>query len=298
MPRTLRRIVVKAGTPLLFNGSFSVDAITVPPHPVRCGPETGDPLQLAVLGDSLALSAGVHHPDQALATLGARALADAAQRPVELRMLARIGTTSRWLERQVTTALRGTPGLASIVVGGNDVLSPTRTRTAARLLRVQVERLREAGWQVLVATCPHVGDQPALRAWVRETSRRRSRRLAGQQTVAALQAGARTVSLYDPEAHTTEEGITSPDRFHPSARGYALHLPRLLPAVLAFLDEAHGTPAPPADVSLDEAAALAVQHPGTHCVPLGSGRAAVHLPPGCAVRLPSSRSAEYAGDSP
>jgi hypothetical protein len=105
-----------------------------------------------------------------------------------------------------------------------------------RLLETAVRRLREAGAEVVVGTCPDLGTIEPIAPPLRQVARLWSRRLAAAQTIATVEAGGRTVSLgsvLGPEFASTPALFFGPDRFHPSAAGYSSLASVLLPSVLA-----------------------------------------------------------------
>jgi hypothetical protein len=105
-----------------------------------------------------------------------------------------------------------------------------------RLLEAAVRRLREAGAEVVVGTCPDLGTIEPIAPPLRQVARLWSRRLATAQAIATVEAGGRSVSLgsvLGPEFEATPAVFFGPDRFHPSARGYATLASVLLPSVLA-----------------------------------------------------------------
>jgi hypothetical protein len=105
-----------------------------------------------------------------------------------------------------------------------------------RLLSEGVRRLRDAGVEVVVGTCPDLGTIEPIPPPLKQVARAWSRRLAAAQTVAVVEAGGRTVSLgsiLGPEFAATPKELFGPDRFHPSAAGYSSLAAVLLPSVLA-----------------------------------------------------------------
>src|SRR5699024_3847831 len=85
-------------------------------------------------------------------------------------------------------------------------------------------------------TCPDLGTVEPVPFPLNRLLRRWSRELAAAQTVGAVEAGARTVSLADllgPEFEASPSVMFSQDRFHPSAAGYARVASALLPTVAA-----------------------------------------------------------------
>jgi hypothetical protein len=159
-----------------------------------------------------------------------------------------------------------------ILVGANDVTHRLTPTASVRLLGEAVRRLRDAGVSVVVGTCPDLGSIEPIRPPLRYLAQRWSRQLAAAQTIAAVEAGARTVSLgalIGPDFRTRRGEMFSVDRFHPSAAGYARLAAVLLPSVLAALDLEIGPPQRPdlrAGEGVDDvahAAARAAAHAGT-----------------------------------
>ena len=68
---------------------------------------------------------------------------------------------------------------------------------AVRHLEMAVRRLREAGAEVVVGTCPDLGAIEPVPQPLRLLARRWSRDLAAAQTVAVVEAGGRAVSVGD-----------------------------------------------------------------------------------------------------
>ncbi|MFF5338268.1 GDSL-type esterase/lipase family protein [Streptomyces sp. NPDC013181] len=207
------------------------------------GGPAGPELALLVLGDSIAASVGASTAEETLGARCAAHLGRAARRPVRLRVLARPGTTTGFMKHQVRRALRHPqpPGIALIIVGGNDIVAGTPLGFAVYALLRHVTQLRGAGWHVLVGTCWDVGDVPAVRHRLRRALSRRSRRLERLQTAAARRAGAVVVPLRDPR-HGSRPDLFAADRVHPSALGNALHLEALTAALGECLARHQGAP--------------------------------------------------------
>ncbi|MCN9241873.1 SGNH/GDSL hydrolase family protein [Streptomyces sp. RY43-2] len=199
------------------------------------------PLRLTMLGDSTASGQGVRRFRQTPGALLASGLAAVAERPVELRNVALAGAQSDDLDRQVTLALRDhdrLPDICVIMIGANDVthrIPPTRS---VRHLSAAVRRLRTAGAEVVVGTCPDLGTIEPVQQPLRWLARRASRQLAAAQTIGAVEQGGRTVSLGDllgPEFEANPRELFGPDNYHPSAEGYATAAMAVLPTVCAAL---------------------------------------------------------------
>ncbi|MGW5347319.1 SGNH/GDSL hydrolase family protein [Streptomyces sp. NPDC004050] len=207
------------------------------------------PLRLAMLGDSTAAGLGVHRARQTPAALLASGLAAVAERPVELRNVALSGAMSDDLDRQVGLLLGGdgpgdgdgdapAPDVCVIMIGANDVTRRMPPTQSVRHLTSAVRRLRLAGCEVVVGTCPDLGTIEPVYQPLRWLARRVSRQLAAAQTIGVVALGARTLSMGDllgPEFAANPREMFGPDSYHPSAEGYATAAMAILPTVCAAL---------------------------------------------------------------
>lgn len=245
------------------------------------------PVQLAFLGDSTAAGQGVYRPRQTPGALLASGLSAIAERPVDLRNVALSGAQSDDLDRQVTLLLDEEglrPEVAVIMIGANDVTHRVPPAVSVRCLSDAVARLRDAGAEVVVGTCPDLGTIEPVQQPLRWLARRMSRQLAAAQTIAVLDRGGRTVSLgslLGPEFEANPRELFGPDNFHPSAEGYATAAMAVLPTLSAALGLWPAEEERP-DVRRDEgylpvakAAAQAAGRGGTEVAPAGptGGRA-------------------------
>jgi lysophospholipase L1-like esterase len=262
--RQARRVIPQAETPPPRG-----DGVYGPRFP-------GKPISMVLLGDSSAAGYGVHRPRETPGALLATGVSRRLRRPVRLRRLAVVGSTSAGLPHQVEAALEHRPDIALIVVGGNDVTHASARDAAVRHLGDAVRRLRAAGAEVVVGTCPDIGAIRPIKPPLRWLARHWSRQLAAAQTVATVEAGGWTVSLGELlSARFVAEParMFSADQFHPSAEGYARAAAGLLPTVLSALAAAEGrapatgTAAPASGVegvrALPQAAKEAVRTAGT-----------------------------------
>lgn len=204
------------------------------------GTGLGQPIQLVVLGDSLAAGLGAQTRYQTIAGIVAIGVSALAGRPVQVTNVAAVGAESSWLDGQVEQALAAVPhpDVAVITIGGNDVTHRIDRALAVRHLELAVRRLRAAGCEVVVGTCPDLGTVEPMPHPLRALVRYLGRDLAAAQTVAVVEAGGRTVSLGDllgPEFISRPREMFSLDRFHPSPVGYARVAAVLLPSVCAAL---------------------------------------------------------------
>jgi lysophospholipase L1-like esterase len=199
----------------------------------------GDPIDLLVLGDSIAAGLGAQRRKETLGARLAIGLAKKAKRPVRLRTAAVVGSESAALHAQVAE-LAGDyrPDVAVIVVGGNDITHRVPVSTSVRHLVEAVHQLRARGAQVVVGSCPDLGALRPVPQPLRTLGSRMSRQLADAQEQAAVDAGAYAVSLrhaVGPFFISQPDEMFSLDRFHPSPLGYRRTAEALLPAVAGAL---------------------------------------------------------------
>ena len=246
------------------------------------GSGPGREISLVMLGDSMAAGLGVGSPEETPAALIASGLSERAHAPVRLTNVALVGAQSTDLDRQVSLALLTRPHVAMIMIGANDVTHRIQPSISCGLLQAAVRRLREAGCEVVVGTCPDLGTIEPIAQPLRWLARRWSRQLAAAQTIVVVENGGRTVSLGDLCATAFIDNpreMFSADRFHPSAAGYAAAAMAVLPSVCAALGHV-----PAAEMALNPArgeemlpvafaAVEAVDHPGTEVAPAGAIRA-------------------------
>ena len=234
----------------------------------------GEPIRLALLGDSSAAGYGVDTPRKTIGALLATGLAEQVRRPVELRCVAVVGAQSRHLSLQIARLGGFAPDLAVILIGGNDVTHRQNVPGAVRALGDAVRTLRDADADVVVGTCPDLGAIQPIQPPLKWLARRWSRQMAALQTIAVVEAGGRTVSLGDllgPQFAAEPERMFAWDRFHPSEDGYLAAAAALLPTMVsAFMEPAGPRPAEPDGAgvrSLYAAAASAAEHTGTEVAP-------------------------------
>lgn len=195
----------------------------------------GEPVELLLLGDSLAAGLGAARRKETLGGRLAKGLGQRMHRPVRLRTVAVVGSESPDLDGQIDAlAAQARVHVAVIVVGGNDVTHRLPVSVSASHLHTAIGRLRERGAQVVVGTCPDLGALRAVPQPLRRLASSLSRRLAGVQAETARQAGAEAVDLRRAVGtlfFDEPEEMFSMDRFHPSPLGYRRTAEALLPAV-------------------------------------------------------------------
>jgi lysophospholipase L1-like esterase len=234
----------------------------------------GRPVRLAMLGDSTAAGYGADFDRETPAAQLALGISAACRRPVHVTNVAVVGAESHDLPAQFEALGTVRPELAIIMIGANDVTELTKPAVAVPFLEDVVERLRERGAEVVVGTCPDLGTIRPIAQPLRAYVRRLSRRMAREQTVAVVRAGGRTVSLGDllgPMFMDRRE-LFAPDRFHPSAAGYAEAAGAVLPSALDALGvrtkaTSASTFTTRRSKPVEKAAAQAVARPGSEVAP-------------------------------
>lgn len=211
---------------------------------------SAEPLDLVLIGDSIAAGLGASRPKGTLGARLAKEAGDRLGRPVRLTTLAKVGAETWMLPEQQLRRLRpeARPDVAVVIVGGNDVTHRVPVGESVAALREVITALRERGCAVVVGTCPDLGALRALPDPLRRLAARASRQLAAAQREAALEEGAYVVSLADvvgPFFVTNPDDMFSIDQFHPSELGYRRTAEALVPSVAAALGGAgHGGEAP------------------------------------------------------
>lgn len=202
----------------------------------------GPPVELLVLGDSLAAGLGAERRKDTLGGRLAKGLARRLHRPVRLRTAAIVGSESPDLDAQLAALPVGyLPHVAVIVVGGNDVTHRIPVSVSVQHLEEAIGWLHALGAGVVVGTCPDLGALRPVPQPLRAIASRLSRRLSAAQAQTAIERGATAVDLrraVGPMFFDEPEEMFSLDRFHPSALGYRRTADALLPAVAAAAEEA------------------------------------------------------------
>jgi lysophospholipase L1-like esterase len=200
----------------------------------------GRTIRCLVLGDSAAVGYGMETADATPPALIGLGLSQVLDAPVDVHSEAVVGAQTADLREQINRGLTYHPDIALIVVGTNDVTHQVPGYVSARLLGSAVRRLMAADCEVVVGTCPDLGTVRPLPQPLRWVARRRSRALARRQMMAVVAAGGRAVSLGDllgPVFAANSDVMFGPDRFHPSATGYANMVSVLVPSMAAAMRE-------------------------------------------------------------
>jgi lysophospholipase L1-like esterase len=203
------------------------------------GPSAAPALRLVLLGDSAAIGVGVEWLSETVGGQLARLLAEGTpetgQRHVLLSSVGVAGSRSADLATQVARALLGDrPDVAVVLIGAQDATGLGSAEESAAHLGDAVRRLREAGVQVVVGTCPDLGAVRSIAPPLRQVTGWVGRRVARAQAAAVAAAGGVVVNLADETGAVfrADASTLCYDGFHPSADGYRVWAHALYPAVL------------------------------------------------------------------
>jgi lysophospholipase L1-like esterase len=207
---------------------------TIPRLPGAEGPTTGsaghgDPLRLAVLGESTAAGVGARTHEMGLAGRLADAFAGRGH-AVSWQVSARIGADAHVTRTELAHALNPAD-VVVVVLGVNDVIEfHSATRWTRDLLRLLID-LRATHGRIVLAGVPPMARFPALPRPLRSVLGLR----AAELDAAAARIARRVPGVaHVPLPHELIDGdLFCADRFHPSEAGYALWADGLADAVSA-----------------------------------------------------------------
>jgi lysophospholipase L1-like esterase len=202
------------------------------------GPSAAPTLRLVLLRDSAAIGVGVEWLSDTVGGQLARMLAEgtpeSGERHVLLSSVGVAGSRSADLATQVARALLGDrPDVAVVLIGASDAAGLRAPEEAAEHLGAAVRRLRGAGVEVVVGTCPDLGAVRSIAPPLRQVAGILGRRMAKAQARAVTDAGGVVVDLGEQTGAVfrADAGTLCYDGFHPSADGYRVWAHALYPAV-------------------------------------------------------------------
>lgn len=221
--RRLSRAIALALAPVLVPQTVKVRR-TVPKLPEAPRPWEGgggtDPLQLLVLGDSMAVGVGVDDASDGLAGHLAAGLTVRTGHPVRWRARGRNGATARdVIDDHLAEALSEPADLIVLSIGANDAMQVRSDRAFRRDVKRILHDIFAAhpGAIVLIGALPAFHRFEILPEPLRSTLSLHARAL----DVAARRALERFPRAHmSPELPPYSEGFFATDDFHPSAQGY------------------------------------------------------------------------------
>lgn len=207
---------------------FVIDARLTPPG------ASGEPLRIAVLGDSTVAGVGAASEAESLPVLIGERVAVALGRPVQVVGFGVSGArTASLADAQLPRVEAGFDAIV-IVIGANDATHATYWPALREQTATMLERARRTGGAVILAGTPRFNGTQAIPEPLRTFVDRYSSLLRVQQREAAeTVGGVRFVDLA-AEASPRFAGVpeaTSSDGFHPSSIGYGFWADAIAPAV-------------------------------------------------------------------
>ncbi len=201
----------------------------------------GDPLRLVMLGDSTVAGVGSPALADSLPVQVARRVADAVDRPVDVRGLGVSGArTATVRSEQLPRMADEDTDVVVIVVGSNDVTHLTSPSAMAEQTRALLRAAREQapGAAVVLGGIPLFGSADALAQPLRWFVDRYADVLRPRQRAAATDVEGVTFVNIATEASPRFAGVPeamSPDGFHPAPVGYGFWADALAAGVVDAL---------------------------------------------------------------
>ena len=206
-------------------------------------PGAGDAVRVVWLGDSLACGMGAGSPDSSFPRRAIAHWSAGDGRPVNLRCLARAGSTSAdVLAEQVPAAveLLGPGSVAVVTVGSNDVGSCIGPRRFARDYTAILGALRATGAEVVAVGLPDLGSAVVIPHPLRALARGVGRRADRAVRALASHHGAHFVSIDNRAPWRTEPAsYLAADRYHPNDHTYDLWATAVAALLTPLLAPAH-----------------------------------------------------------
>ena len=201
---------------------------------------TGDPIRMAVLGDSTVAGVGSPTEPESLPVLIADRVAAATGRAVEVTGFGVPGARTGTLTSEQLPLVGDGYDVLVLVIGSNDATHATFWPTLGRQTDDMLDRATAIGAPVILAGTPRFSGTEIIPEPLRTLVDRYSGVLRREQLAAA--AGRPSVRFVDlaAEASPRFEGVpaaTSSDGFHPSPIGYGFWADAIAPAVVDALSD-------------------------------------------------------------
>ncbi len=212
---------------------YVVDASVEPPAGA-----TGNPIRMAVLGDSTVAGVGSPTEAESLPVLIADRVAAATGRAVEVIGFGIPGARTGTLTSEQLPLVGDGYDVLVLVIGSNDATHATFWPTLGRQTDEMLDKAAALGGPVILAGTPRFSGTEIIPEPLRTMVDRYSGVLRGEQrAAAAARPQVRFVDLA-ADASPRFEGVpeaTSSDGFHPSPIGYGFWADAIAPAVVASL---------------------------------------------------------------
>ena len=211
---------------------YVVDARMQPP-----GGANGNPVRMAVLGDSTVAGVGSPTEAESLPVLIADRVAAATGRVVEVTGFGVPGARTGTLTSEQLPLVGDGYDVLVLVIGSNDATHATFWPSLGRQTDRMLDQATALGTPVILAGTPRFSGTEIIPEPLRTMVDRYSGVLRGEQRAAAAKVGVRFVDLA-ADASPRFEGVpeaTSSDGFHPSPIGYGFWADAIAPAVMDAL---------------------------------------------------------------
>jgi lysophospholipase L1-like esterase len=193
------------------------------PREYDVGDKTRKPLLYIALGDSTAAGVGVSRVEETYPYLVAQALASERDRCVHVINAAKSGARIADVEAYQLPALIGRkPDVVTMSIGANDATHRTNIIQFQSYYEVVLKRFN--GLEFLVATTPDMAYAPAIQPIYGNIAGAKAR---DQNSWLKSRIAAHRFKLIDIYTEgkldfNKDPGLYASDRFHPSAKGYAI----------------------------------------------------------------------------
>lgn len=202
------------------------------------GGGTGEPLRLAMFGDSTVAGLGAGTVDESLVFQTAQRVADALGRPVQARGYGVSGAmTADVRDDQLPKLDVGEVDVVVIVIGSNDVthLTPPWRMDELTTSMLATARKESGGAPVVLGGIPLFGEARAFAQPLRAIVDAYGSVLRRVQSASAVEVEGATFVNIAQEASPRFVGVPdamSSDQFHPGAVGYGFWADALAPAIV------------------------------------------------------------------
>jgi lysophospholipase L1-like esterase len=195
---------------------------------------SGNPVRMAVLGDSTVAGVGSPTEAESLPVLIADRVAAATGRAVEVTGFGTPGARTGTLASEQLPLVPDGYDVLVLVIGSNDATHATFWPTLGRQTAEMLEQASAIGAPVVLAGTPRFSGTEIIPEPLRTMLDRYSGILRQQQRLAAASAGVGFVDLAADASPRFEgvPGATSSDGFHPSPIGYGFWADAVAPAVV------------------------------------------------------------------
>lgn len=188
--------------------------------------EKTEPFTLAMVGDSMVAACGVSNQKEGLVPHVAELLAQKLARPVRWRGYGKLGATMRRVRYRLLPQVSDsdTCDLLILTAGSNDVMARRSLDEWESDLRASIREAKARASVVMVMSPGRFYEGPTFPKALAKACAESVERQRSVSKRVCREEGVRYLDLTDPVrgAFVREPGFWGSDRFHSSAKGYAL----------------------------------------------------------------------------